>query len=237
MDSTTTLRLPLVQAAQAQKHVTVNEALVRLDALVELTLASRAITAPPGTAEEGACYAVPAGAVNAWDGQAGRLALFVGGGWDFLDPVTGWRAWIADEGVPGVFDGVDWVAGSGAVSPNGAAFVQRVVEFDHTIATGPSSDTIAAVPGNALVYGVSGRVLSAIGGTATSWQLGIGGVSPDRYGSGLGLAAGSWVRGLTSTPIAYYSDTALTLTGAGGDLSGGVVRLAVHIAELTLPRA
>jgi len=33
MDETARIGLPLVQAAQAQKHVTVNEAFARLDAL------------------------------------------------------------------------------------------------------------------------------------------------------------------------------------------------------------
>ena len=35
MTDTANLLLPLLQAAQAQKHVTVNEALLRLDALVQ----------------------------------------------------------------------------------------------------------------------------------------------------------------------------------------------------------
>lgn len=46
MSSTQQLGLPLLQPAQAQKHVTVNAALVRLDGLVELTLVSRAQAAP-----------------------------------------------------------------------------------------------------------------------------------------------------------------------------------------------
>ena len=38
MAETAKLTLPLLEAAQAQKHVTVNEALVRLDAAAHLTL-------------------------------------------------------------------------------------------------------------------------------------------------------------------------------------------------------
>ena len=40
MVKTANLELPLVQAAQAQKHVTVNEALALLDAAAQLRLAS-----------------------------------------------------------------------------------------------------------------------------------------------------------------------------------------------------
>ena len=50
MSETTQLGLPLLQPAQAQKHVTVNEALVRLDGLTQLVLASATVTAPPVSA-------------------------------------------------------------------------------------------------------------------------------------------------------------------------------------------
>ncbi|MDJ1017900.1 MAG: hypothetical protein QNJ35_15435 [Paracoccaceae bacterium] len=46
------------------------------------------------------------------------------------------------------------------------------------------------------------------------------------------------MRGLTGTPLTYYADTNLVLTAGGGSFDGsGSVRLAVHYAELTLPRA
>lgn len=236
MDKTSSLELPLVQPAQAQKHVTVNEALARVDALVQMTLVSRSVTVPPTAPEDGAVYAVPGGAVDAWAGQEGALGLFLNAGWVFLTPHVGWRGWISDEGVPAVYDGVDWAAGEGAVSPNGAAMLSRVVEIDHSVGTGASSDTAAVIPAGALVYGVTGRVMSAVGGAAATWRLGIAGAD-DRYGSGLGVAAGSWVSGLTSSPLAYFADTALTVTGEGGALDGGVIRLAVHLAELQVPRA
>ena len=41
------LSLPLLQASQAQKHVTHNEALMQLDLLVQLTVADRTRTTPP----------------------------------------------------------------------------------------------------------------------------------------------------------------------------------------------
>lgn len=236
MTSTATLGLPLVQPSQAQKHITVNEALVRLDALAQLTLGSRSLSGPPAAPADGDAYAVPAGATGAWSGAAGQVAVFVNGGWDFVTAKPGWRAWIADEGSAAQFDGLGWVAGAGSLSPNGAATTFRVIEVDHTVAAGPSSETVPVIPAQSLVFGVTGRVLTTITGGATAWQLGIGGVSENRYGSGLGLSAGSWLRGLTAQPLAYYADTPLTLTGEGGDLVGGVVRLAVHVAELALPR-
>ncbi|MEP2260948.1 MAG: hypothetical protein ABJI00_06005 [Paracoccaceae bacterium] len=62
--------------------------------------------------------------------------------------------------------------------------------------------------------------------------------STNRYGAGIGTNTGAWARGLTSSPLAYYSDTDLVLTATGGNFDGsGTLRLAVHLAELTLPRA
>ena len=236
MSNTSSLGLPLVQPSQAQKHVTVNEAFVRLDALAQLTLASRSQATPPAAAAEGALYDVPTGASGVWSGLDGQLALFVNGGWVSLAPKIGWRAWIADEGVQATFDGAEWAVGAASISANGAGFTMRVIEIDHSVVAGPSSDTVPVIPAQSVVFGVTGIVLTDLTGAATSWRLGIGGVSDNRYGSGLGLSTGSWLRGITSEPLAYYADTALTLTGEGGDLAGGVVRLAVHVAELGLPR-
>lgn len=234
MSETIRLRLPLVQAGQAQKHVTVNTALQRLDALTQLVLRSRTSSTATAPAE-GDCYSVPAGAGGDWAGQSGRLAVYANGGWDFLDPDAGWRAWIADEGVQAVHDGSDWSEGAQAISPSGAAFSHRVIEIDHAVAAGAASTTSPLIPAGAIVFGVTGRVLTTLGGTATSFRLGISGVSDNRYGSGIGVAAGAWLRGVTASPVAYYSATALTLTGEGGSFGGGSVRLAVHLAELSLP--
>ena len=236
MGETARFGLPLVQAAQAQKHVTVNEALLRLDALSQLVIQSLGVVTPPLAAGEGEVYAVPGGAVNAWAGQAGRLAVWLNGGWEFVAPQAGWRAWIADEGVPALFDGVEWTAGAEAVSPGGAATLRRVVEADHAITAGGLSTTGPLIPEGALVLGVTGRVLADLGGTAATFRVGVEGVSDDRYGSGIGTVAGAWFRGVTAAPMAYYADTPLTLTAEGGDFAGGIVRIAVHLAELTLPR-
>jgi hypothetical protein len=237
MSETANFRLPLVQAAQAQKHVTVNEALLRVDALAQPTLVSRSETAPPVSAAEGTAFAVPPGAGGAWAGQDGRVALWLNGGWEFVQPGTGWRAWIGDEAAPAVFDGTDWVAGASALSPGGAALTFRVIETDHAIGAGSVSLTIPLIPAGSIVLGVTGRVIMSIGGTASAFRVGIGAGAPDRYGSGIGTGAGAWFRGVTGTPVAYYADTPLTITAEGGAFDGGLLRIAVHLAELGLPRA
>jgi len=236
MSRTAQLALPLVLPAQAQKHVTVNEALARLDAAAQLRVVSFAETAPPPSAVDGAGYAVPAGASGAWAGKAGQIAIWCNGGWIFLAPKAGWRAWDEAAGASRTFDGVGWVANAVAVSAGGAASTCRVLEFDHSFVPGSTNLTLAAIPAMAQVVGVTGRVTAAIAGTAlTGWRVGVSG-SNDRYGTGLGTAANSYLLGLSGTPVTYYAATPLLLSAEGGSFSGGVVRLAVHLVELVPPR-
>ncbi|MCV2880989.1 DUF2793 domain-containing protein [Actibacterium sp. XHP0104] len=234
MNETTILQLPLVQAAQAQKHVTVNEGLRRLDGLVQLRLLTLAETTPPVTAAEGDCHWVPAGGVNDWAGHAGEIAMFQGGGWVFAVPQVGWRGWSVEDAAEVVFDGAAWQPGVAAISPFGAALRFRLMEFDHVIAAGAVSSTVQSIPSHAMVFGVTGRVVDTITGTLTSWRLGADG-SDNRFGSGLGLAMGSFAKGVLGAPLTGYAPMPLDLTAEGGSFAGGTVRLAVHYAELTLP--
>lgn len=233
MTDTPRMSLPLLAPAQAQKHVTVNEALARIDALTHLTLASVSLTAPPVSAPDGSIYAVPAGAVNGWAGQEGQLAIAASGGWVFVPPRRGWRAFVLDTGLPAIWDGTEWQPGAVTLSPSGSALVLKSVEFDFAITPGTTLTTPVVIPARALVFGVTGRVVTAITGGATSWRLGVSG-SVTRFGNGLGVAEESWVNSPVA-PIVYWSPTALVLTSTGGNFAAGLVRLVVHYAELSLP--
>lgn len=108
-DATTHLLLPYILAAQAQKHVTHNEALRLLDGLVQLSVLDRDLTAPPGSPTDGDRYIVGSGATAAWAGWDLNVALWTDGAWLRLPPRTGWRAWVEDEGLLLVYDGSVWV--------------------------------------------------------------------------------------------------------------------------------
>jgi hypothetical protein len=109
-DTTPNLNLPYIMPAQAQKHVTHNEAIRTLDCLVQLTVVSRLLSAPPATPADGACYIVAAAPTAAWTGQAGKIAVFQDGAWSFHAPREGWRAWIAGEDILAVWTGTAWIA-------------------------------------------------------------------------------------------------------------------------------
>jgi hypothetical protein len=234
MSDTNRLALPLLAAAQAQKHVTVNDALMRLDGLVNLVLTSVTVATPPVTVLDGMCYGVPAGAVNGWSGRDGAIAIGSNGGWVFATPAAGWRAYVSDAGVQAIHSGVDWVTGALSLSSHGAGLKASVNEVDHVLGAEAVSTTVTLIPSHAMVIGVSARVVEPLTGTLTSWKLGNAGAE-DRFGSGLGVTLGSWAKGMLGQPLTYWTGTPLVLTAEGGLFSGGTVRIAVHYLEISLP--
>jgi len=108
-DATTNLLLPYILAAQAQKHVTHNEALRLLDGLVQLSVLDRDMTAPPGSPNDGDRYIVASAGTGDWTGWDANVALFTDGTWLRLPPRAGWRAWVENEGLLLVYDGAGWI--------------------------------------------------------------------------------------------------------------------------------
>jgi len=118
MDNTPNLDLPYIIGAQAQKHVTHNEALRALDALVHLTVRARSVQSPPETPENGERYIVPSDGVGLWAGQDLNIAAFQDGQWIFYPPREGFLAWVSSEAVVLVWDGSAWIeAGGRSINP------------------------------------------------------------------------------------------------------------------------
>jgi hypothetical protein len=102
--------LPLLDAGQAQKEVTHNEALLAIDTRLHSAVETRGLAEPPSDPLSGASYIVPEGASDAWTGKRDMIANWDGFGWRFSIPTRGWLAWIADEAVFSVYD-AGWSAG------------------------------------------------------------------------------------------------------------------------------
>ena len=111
-DQSLVLALPYIQPAQAQKHITHNEALRFLDVIVQLSVQSRTLTAPPELVAEGARYLVPPLATSDWAGRDNQIAVWEYGQWVFFSPLAGFRAHVLDEAETAVFTGTSWVAPS-----------------------------------------------------------------------------------------------------------------------------
>lgn len=107
-DTSPNLDLPYLMPAQAQKHVTHNEALERLDALAQLVVEAFGATTPPANPGVGLIWAVTSGATGDWAGKTGKLALRVAGGWVFIAPREGWRAWGREQAQLRIWRGSSW---------------------------------------------------------------------------------------------------------------------------------
>lgn len=110
MDQSPRLSLPYIMPGQAQKHVTHNEAVQALDALVQPVVASRSLAVPPLSPLAGEAWLVAADAQDAWAGHDSEIAVWQAGGWQFFDPAPGWQVYVADARSQYVFDDGAWVA-------------------------------------------------------------------------------------------------------------------------------
>ena len=86
MAETPNLGLPYLLAAQSQKHVTHNDAIRALDALVQIAVLDRSLAAPPASPADGDRYIVDSSPTGAWAGQASNIAAYQDGAWMFYPP-------------------------------------------------------------------------------------------------------------------------------------------------------
>ncbi len=234
------LDLPLIQPAQALKHVTVNEALLRLDALTQACVESRSVQAQPAGPEDGQVWLLPEGASgDAWSGfPAGSLAVFRDNAWQAIAPRDGWSVHLRDEGLPVRYDGLGQVwrlaphRAPLALGLNGAGLEAQIISETLSGLSGPSAVTTQSIPDRAILLGVSVRVAEAIIG-ATSFDCGLSGET-SAFGGSLGTAQGSTNIGVIG-PRPFYADTPVRLTANGGDFTGGSVMIALHLLRLTEP--
>ena len=103
------LSLPYLLPAQAQNHVTHNEALAKLDLLVQLTVEAFGANTPPTIPTEGDVWALGSAANGDWAGQdAGTLAGWDGVAWVFVVPQEGWLALGKPDGALLRWTGSAW---------------------------------------------------------------------------------------------------------------------------------
>jgi hypothetical protein len=110
MATTNHLAITLLEQSQAQKDVTVNEALARIDAVLNTAAIDLSISTPPVSPSEGDLYIVAASATGDWAGQEDNMAYFDGSVWRFVTPKEGMRLWVADEYKDYIYFGGQWTA-------------------------------------------------------------------------------------------------------------------------------
>lgn len=164
MAITPNLGLTLVEQSQAQKEITVNQALSRIDALLNTGALSRGVNTPPGSPGAGDLYIVGATPTGAWVGKGLQVAYFdlV---WRFVTPRQGMTLWVGDEALLYSFNGVAWVASGGAFT--GAPALTPVF----------TTDTIPVMRGGSVYLASIADCLAALSGAGGRLNFSIAGNS------------------------------------------------------------
>ncbi len=205
MADTPNLVLPYLAANQSQKHVTVNDALRRLDALIQIVVQSAALSTPPATPAEGQRWIVASAPTGAWAGQAGKIAAWQDGAWAFYAPLDGWTAIDASADAMLIFNGETGTWGqliTGAFSD--AAFTlqddgdptkQARFQIGGFTTGATRSFTLPDVSANlAVLSGVAQTFQSTTTFSATTVTVG-----SSTAASTLGIGTGATVNGATKT--------------------------------------
>lgn len=151
--------LPLLQAGQAQKELTHNEALALIDMLLHARAESATLTAPPPGAVVGQCWIVASGGTAEWSAHDGEIACLTTGGWRFAAPRAGTRVSTADDGLTRVHDGSVWTLD--AVRPDGFyAGGVRVVGARASAIADPTGGSVIDVEARAVLA----QILSVLTG-------------------------------------------------------------------------
>jgi hypothetical protein len=143
MAETDHLGLPFIEAGQAQKHVTHNEALRLLDVAVQLAVTSVS-SSPPGSPAAGERRIVGASPAGAFSGHADEVAAYQDGAWVFAAPKPGWRAWNIAEETLLVWNVAEWTefsAGEGGGGGGGGEFDPENVDFLYINGADPEDET------------------------------------------------------------------------------------------------
>lgn len=147
------LALPLLAPGQAQKEMTHNEALARLDMLVQGAVVAVAPAAVPADPHVGQCWIVGVGAGGAWQGKDGALAAWTDGGWRFVAPFDGMAVWSLADGLAVIRRQGQWDIGT---------IDARTIRIDGQAVLGARQPPIAAPSQGTVIDSESRQTIIAI---------------------------------------------------------------------------
>ena len=150
MTNTPLLALPLLAAAQAQKHVTLNEALFLLDGLTQIAIKEQNRLIPPDRPDAGDRYLIGSNPGGAFAGKANMLACFDGYAWTYTQPRPGFLIFVTSESKLYVHDGTTLRS-----LRDVSAAIDTLSRLG--IGTGADANNVLSVKGASALYSASGR--------------------------------------------------------------------------------
>ena len=117
--------LPHLFVGQAQKEVTHNEALGRIDGLLHPVIEDER-AAPPSAlsaADDGRCWLIMTAATGLWTGKSGQIARWSGGSWRYFLPCEGMCIFDEASGIRRFYIGGAWTSPDAIANPVGGTIV------------------------------------------------------------------------------------------------------------------
>jgi hypothetical protein len=227
MSQTGRLGLPYIVTSQAQKEVTHNDSLNRLDAFVTPVVADLTDT-PPGSPTEGDLIIVGTSPTGVFVGQDNNIAQYLTGGWVFYTPFKWMDAVVESLDTRMAYDGSTWIPFGLIMKDTGEYLRVGHQQEDVTVSSGAFVDTTITIPNRSILLTVNVRVMTAVTG-ASSFDVGISGET-SKFGGSIGIGQDSTNIGIIG-PTAFYSDTAVRLTANGANFTGGVIRTTMQYLQ------
>jgi hypothetical protein len=239
MTTTPHLGVTLVEQAQAQKEITVNQAFARIDAILNSGAKSKVVATPPASPAAGDLYIVAASPTGDWSGQAGKLAYF-DAIWRFITPMEGMTLWVNDENLLYSYDGTAWV-----LSNNPTEF-QNLTKLGIN-ATADATNKLSVASG-AILFNHNGTNIqtklnknSATDTASFLYQTGFSGraefgtIGDDNFTLKVSSDGSSWLDALkiiASTGRVAFKSIATGISAAGGT-QGTATALTKSLNEIT----
>ncbi|MFM2409233.1 MAG: hypothetical protein RL481_61 [Pseudomonadota bacterium] len=116
--------LPFLFVTQAQKELTHNEALARIDALLHPVVEAQLAAPPaPTSMDDGKCWLIADSATGGWSGKSGQIARWSGGSWRYLEPVQGMSLINMADGKRCFYISGQWIASNAIPDPAGGTVI------------------------------------------------------------------------------------------------------------------
>ncbi len=97
MGSTPIKILTTLEEGQASPEIAVNELIYHIDLALNMVIADKDLSTPPGSPSAGATYFVASSPTGAWTSQAGKIATYRNAAWVFYTPPNGTVIYVTDE--------------------------------------------------------------------------------------------------------------------------------------------
>ena len=158
-EATPRFELPFIVPGQAQKEHFHNEALTRLDLALHPAVEEGPRDVPPAAPEKGRCWICGSAPDGAWSGKADHLTMWTDGGWRFVSPVPGMRAWSKADSLPIEWTGMSWKLGELSCIRIVVAGAQVVGERQPAVPN-PSGGTIIDAEARSAIAAITAALMS-----------------------------------------------------------------------------